>query len=64
VLFFNNRQHSVAGQGDDRSSFFDYVSERLAQQPECGLVVGFDPAHPLRFVMDDGAGGTAFEAAT
>jgi len=43
--------------------FSNHASEPLAQQPENGLTLVLDPAQPLRFVMEDGAGGAAFEIA-
>jgi hypothetical protein len=33
------------------------------QQPKNGLALASGPAQPLRFVMEDGAGDAAFEAA-
>jgi hypothetical protein len=42
---------------------FDHGSEPLEQQSENGLALALGPAQPLRFVMEDGAGSAAFEAA-
>jgi hypothetical protein len=42
----------------------DYLPKVLEQQPENGLALGSGPAETLRRIMEDGAGGAAFEAAS
>lgn len=41
-----------------------YLPKVLEQQPENGLALALGPAETLRRVMEDGAGGAAFEAAS
>jgi len=41
----------------------DYRPKLLEQQPENGLTLAFGPAQSLGVVMEDHAGGAAFEAA-
>lgn len=43
--------------------FSDHRPEPGEQQPENDLALASGPAQTLRLVMEDGAGGAAFEAA-
>jgi hypothetical protein len=44
--------------------FSDHRSEPLEQQPKNGLALALGPAQPPRLIMEDRAGGAAFQTAS
>ena len=60
--------HSDAPQGGEAGMIFvhrhfDHRSELVEQQPKNFFPLGLVPAETLSVVVEDGAGGAAFEAA-